>query len=94
MTVHLDGRAVLPAELAEPVARDLCTDCGISRSSDPKACGRACQFIKPDYDGLETQVHGRTRDPSRPDEMHFGPFRRMLRASPSGCSRRARSMPS
>ena len=81
MTVHLDGRAVLPAELAEPVARDLCTDCGISRSSDPKACGRACQFIRPDYAGLETQVHGRTRDPSRPDEMHFGPFRRMLRTS-------------
>jgi coenzyme F420 hydrogenase subunit beta len=26
-------------------------------------------------------VHGRTRDPARPDELHFGPFRRMLRAS-------------
>lgn len=60
--------------------RDLCTDCGISRSSDPKACGRACQFIKPDYERLETSVHGRPRDPSRVDEMHFGPFRRMLRA--------------
>ena len=61
--------------------RTLCTDCGVSRSSDPKACGRACQFIKPDYDGLERQVHGRARDPARPDELHFGPFRRMLRAS-------------
>lgn len=29
---------------------------------------------------LETAVHGRPRDPNRPDEMHFGPFRRMLRA--------------
>ena len=64
---------------AEP--RDLCTDCGISRSSDPKACGRACQFIKPDYPSLEKQVHGRERDPSRADEAHFGPFRRMVRAS-------------
>ena len=63
---------------AEP--RGLCTDCGISRSSDPKACGRACQFIKPDYDHLETRVHGRPRDPNRPDEIHFGPFRRMVRA--------------
>lgn len=61
--------------------RDLCTDCGISRSNDPKACGRACQFIKPDYAALEKTVHGRTRDPARPDELHFGPFRRMLRAS-------------
>jgi len=61
-------------------ARDLCTDCGISRSEDPKRCGRACQFIRPDYAGLEQRVHGRTRDATRPDELHFGPFRRMVRA--------------
>ena len=67
--------------VADAVPRDLCTDCGISRSSDPKRCGRACQFIKPDYPGLELEVHGRTRDPGRPDELHFGPFRRMLRAA-------------
>ncbi len=67
--------------VGDAVPRDLCTDCGISRSSDPKACGRACQFIRPDYDRLETQVHGRARDPDRTDEMHFGPFRRMMRAS-------------
>ncbi|NGM18650.1 coenzyme F420 hydrogenase [Roseomonas stagni] len=60
--------------------RGLCTDCGISRGPDPKACGRACQFIKPDYPALEAQVHGRARDPARPDELHFGPHRRMLRA--------------
>ena len=63
------------------VPRGLCTDCGISRSSDPKRCGKACQFIKPDYARLETQVHGRARDAARADEMHFGPFRRLLRAS-------------
>ena len=61
--------------------RSLCTDCGVSRTSDPARCGRACQFIKPDYAGLEARVHGRARDPSRPDEAFFGPFRRMLRAS-------------
>ncbi|TVP75761.1 MAG: coenzyme F420 hydrogenase [Gemmatimonadales bacterium] len=60
--------------------RSLCTDCGISRSSDPGRCGRACQFINPRYDELETRAHGRPRDPSRPDELHFGPFRRMVRA--------------
>ena len=69
------------APVREAAERDLCTDCGISRSSDPKQCGSACQFIKPDYPGLETQVHGRARDPSRTDEQFFGPFRRMLRAS-------------
>jgi coenzyme F420 hydrogenase subunit beta len=61
--------------------RDLCTDCGVSRSSDPKQCGHACQFIKPDYPAHEMRVHGRARDPQRPDEIFFGPFRRMVRAS-------------
>ncbi|MCC5973827.1 MAG: Coenzyme F420 hydrogenase/dehydrogenase, beta subunit C-terminal domain, partial [Rubellimicrobium sp.] len=64
-----------------PPWRDLCTDCGVSRSSDPGACGRACQFIRPDYPARELQVHGRARDPERPDELHFGPFRRMYRAA-------------
>jgi coenzyme F420 hydrogenase subunit beta len=75
-----------PEAISSPVvspaaARDLCTDCGISRTSDPKRCGHACQFIKPDYPQLETRVHGRTRDPQRTDEIFFGPFRRMVRAS-------------
>jgi coenzyme F420 hydrogenase subunit beta len=61
--------------------RELCTDCGISRSSEPKRCGRACQFIKPDYPALEAQVHGRARDADRPDELHFGPHLRMTRAA-------------
>jgi coenzyme F420 hydrogenase subunit beta len=61
--------------------RDLCTDCGISRTAQPKRCGQACQFIRPDYPGLEAAVHGRARDPDRDDELFFGPYRRMLRAS-------------
>ncbi len=61
--------------------RGLCTDCGLSRTNTPGLCGTACQFIAPDYPALETRVHGRPRDPARPDELHFGPFRRMLRAS-------------
>ncbi len=66
---------------APAVPRDLCTDCGISRTSDPKRCGAACQFIAPDYPALEAQVHGRARDTDRPDELHFGPFQSMVRAS-------------
>lgn len=70
-----------PSTDSLPQDRDLCTDCGISRSTQPKRCGHACQFIKPDYPALELRVHGRTRDPDRPDEVYFGPFRRMLRAA-------------
>jgi coenzyme F420 hydrogenase subunit beta len=68
-------------DLAPAAARDLCTDCGVSRMTDAKQCGKACQFIKPDYPVMEVLVHGRARDPNRPDELFFGPFRRMLRAS-------------
>jgi len=67
--------------LPPAVPRGLCTDCGLSRTVQPDQCGTACQFIAPDYPALETQVHGRPRDPARPDELHFGPFRRMVRAS-------------
>ncbi|WP_372617456.1 Coenzyme F420 hydrogenase/dehydrogenase, beta subunit C-terminal domain [Falsiroseomonas sp.] len=67
--------------LAEAAPRALCTDCGLSRTALAKACGRACQFLRPDYEALERQVHGRARDPARPDELHFGPFRRMFRAA-------------
>ena len=66
---------------APAAPRTLCTDCGVSRMQDPKACGHACQFIQPDYPAMETRVHGRARDPARPDELFFGPFRRMVRAS-------------
>ena len=68
-------------QLAAAVLRNLCTDCGISRTSEPERCGRACQFVRPDYPGLERRVHGRARDAARPDELHFGPFRRMVRAA-------------
>ena len=67
--------------LRDAAPRGLCTDCGVSRTEDPKRCGHACQFIKPDYSAMETRVHGRTRDPARTDEIFFGPFRRMLRAA-------------
>lgn len=67
--------------LGAAAPRDLCTDCGVSRTAFAKACGKACQFIHPRYPELETRVHGRPRDAAQPDEIHFGPFRRMVRAS-------------
>ncbi|MCG6205162.1 Coenzyme F420 hydrogenase/dehydrogenase, beta subunit C-terminal domain [Rhodopseudomonas sp. HC1] len=81
----MDSR-VVPAPLVTPplnapARRDLCTDCGVSRMSDPKQCGQACQFIKPNYPAMELQVHGRTRDSAKPDEAFFGPYRRMLQAA-------------
>jgi coenzyme F420 hydrogenase subunit beta len=76
-----DGAGVEAVAVGTAAARDLCTDCGISRTAEARRCGRACQFIRPDYAGLEARVHGRSRDAARPDELHFGPFRRMVRAA-------------
>ena len=80
ITAREDERPLPSHALAAPAPRSLCTDCGVSRSSNPSDCGRACQFIKPDYPALEASVHGRTRDAARKDELHFGPFTKMLRA--------------
>ncbi len=73
--------AVWAPSLAPAAPRDMCTDCGLSRTAEAKRCGRACQFIKPDYAASEARVHGRPRDPARPDELFFGPFRQMVRAA-------------
>ena len=63
----------------EPPHRNLCTDCGVSRTQQPARCARACQFIQPDYPGLERQVHGRARGEgqAQADEVFFGPYDRM-----------------
>ncbi|MGL4320855.1 MAG: coenzyme F420 hydrogenase, partial [Paracoccaceae bacterium] len=58
----------------------LCTDCGVSRMGDGRACGVACQFIQPDYPRLETASHGRVHDAGRGDEAFFGVTERMVRA--------------
>ena len=61
----------------------LCTDCGVSRIGDGKACGTACQFIQPDYPAAEARIHGRTPDPTASpamDEAFFGITQTMLRA--------------
>lgn len=58
----------------------LCTDCGVSRLGDGKACGRACQFIAPDYPMREAQTHGRMAVAGQGEEQFFGVSRRMIRA--------------
>ncbi len=65
---------------ADPAPRGLCTDCGVSRMADPSACGKACQFIKPDYPALEAQVHGRAAADAG-DERFFGVSQVMYRAA-------------
>ncbi len=65
---------------ADPAPRTLCTDCGVSRMKNPEACGKACQFIKPDYETAETRIHGRDAGVTG-DEAFFGVFQQMHRAA-------------
>ena len=60
--------------------RDLCTDCGVSRTTQPKRCATACQFIAPNYPKLEVFAHGRERSTDHSDEVFFGPYLEMFRA--------------
>lgn len=72
--------ALLAPAISGAARPGLCTDCGVSRMGDGRACGVACQFIQPDYPRLEVAAHGRTAEPARGDEAFFGVTDRMLRA--------------
>ncbi len=67
-------------DFRDPAPRALCTDCGVSRMADPSACGKACQFIKPDYPELETSIHGVPAGDTG-DARFFGVFHAMYRAA-------------
>ena len=66
--------------LNDAAPRGLCTDCGVSRMADPSACGKACQFIKPNYPKAETTAHGRSANGDS-DERFFGVTQAMYRAA-------------
>ncbi|MGR3468736.1 MAG: Coenzyme F420 hydrogenase/dehydrogenase, beta subunit C-terminal domain [Shimia sp.] len=73
-----DTTGLIVPTLRAPAPRKLCTDCGLSRMAPAGDCGRACQFLSPDYPAMEHQVQGRARGAG--DEAFFGPFRAMHRA--------------
>ncbi|WP_425093017.1 Coenzyme F420 hydrogenase/dehydrogenase, beta subunit C-terminal domain [Tropicimonas sp. S265A] len=75
-----DAGFVVPS-VAPAAERNMCTDCGLSRTARAGSCGVACQFIQPDYPAAETRIHGRARDITRGDERFFGPYRAMYRAA-------------
>ena len=60
--------------------RELCTDCGVSRTRQPKRCATACQFIQPNYPQFESRIHGRARSLDNSDEVFFGHYLTMFRA--------------
>jgi coenzyme F420 hydrogenase subunit beta len=80
MPKDINPRGLVIPEIGGGPRPGLCTDCGVSRMGDGKACGKACQFIAPDYPAAERRVHGRCADPGLADEAFFGVTGAMLRA--------------
>ena len=77
-----ESRPPWTPELPAAPGRHLCTDCGVSRTDQPKRCATACQFIQPDYPALERAVHGRSRqEQTGGDELFFGPHQQMWQAA-------------
>ena len=72
---------IIQPEIKAAAHRNLCTDCGVSRMTNDKACATVCQFIQPNYAAQEVLTHGRTRDISKTDELFFGTIKAMWRAS-------------
>ena len=80
----LDSTPIAPLDAPTPgpaAPRNMCTDCGLSRGSRAKDCGRACQFIQPDYAALDRQTHDRVRDPAKDEERFFGVYHAMYKAA-------------
>lgn len=70
---------MIPDRFADPAPRRLCTDCGLSRMKNANDCGKACQFIAPNYPETEKAVHGRAAGLG--DEGFFGVSTVMYKAS-------------
>ncbi|MEM8788796.1 MAG: Coenzyme F420 hydrogenase/dehydrogenase, beta subunit C-terminal domain [Pseudomonadota bacterium] len=66
-------------DAAPALPRSLCTDCGLSRTDRARDCGKACQFIRPDYPAMERQVHGAAAAEDG-DALFFGQYLAMHRA--------------
>ena len=59
-------------------AKDLCSDCGLCDTRWVAYVRQACAFLHQQFDHLETQSHGRSRQLDNEDELYFGVFQRML----------------
>ena len=83
MKDHARDPGLIVPKLAGGPRPGLCTDCGLSRIGEGndrgRACGRACQFLRPAYASLERRTHGREAGTTG-DEAFFGVTRAMLRA--------------
>ncbi len=69
----------LPRGKTRP-AKELCSDCGLCDTHFVYYVKDACAFINQQFDDLETQSHGRSRDLDDEQELYFGVHQDMMAA--------------
>jgi 3,8-divinyl protochlorophyllide a 8-vinyl-reductase (ferredoxin) len=61
-------------------AKELCSQCGLCDTSYIHYVKDACAFLNQQFDQLETQSHGRSRNLEDPQELYFGVHQTMVAA--------------
>lgn len=75
---HKKAKAIAP-ESRRP-AKELCSECGLCDTYYIHYVKEACAFINQQFDNLETQTHGRSRNLNNWNECYFGVHEEMITA--------------
>jgi len=75
---HKKAKALKPN--SRRPAKELCSECGLCDTYYIHYVKEACAFIHQQFDSLETQTHGRSRDLDSWDECYFGVHEEMITA--------------
>ena len=75
---HKKAKALRPG--ARRPAKELCSECGLCNTYYIHYVKEACAFLNQQFDNLEQQTHGRTRNLDNENETYFGVHQDMIAA--------------
>ncbi|BDA69717.1 hypothetical protein DSM106972_090130 [Dulcicalothrix desertica PCC 7102] len=75
---HKKAKALKPG--SRRPAKELCSECGLCDTYYVHYVKEACAFINQQFETLELQSHGATRNLDNPDEVYFGVHQEMMAA--------------
>lgn len=75
---HKKAKALKPG--SRRPAKELCSECGLCDTYYVHYVKEACAFINQQFETLEQQTHGATRNLDNPDEVYFGVHQEMMAA--------------
>jgi len=75
---HQKAKALKPGSIRP--AKELCSECGFCDTHYIHYVKEACAFLNQQFDGLEQETHGRSRDLDNSDELYFGVHNTMMAA--------------